>query len=183
MFRLTLLVFLMMTTMSVKADFAISCSDDEYTDDEALQTKETIVVDSGRGQFMLQTSYPQGEESARYSSMAEIYWLPIRRAVTKELEYVYTQNHHFESGISSISVDRRIRYIKVKYTSKKLQKIIKDSQTVEMLVSEREYRNNCRLLDTQEKRSALDIFKKLQEKSRKYGDDGSNRDDPGKPKI
>lgn len=169
--------------MSVKADFAISCSDDEYTDDEALLTKETIVIDSGRGQFMLQTIYPQGEESTRYADTGSIYWLPIRRAVTKELEYVYTQNHHFESGISSISVDRRVSYIKVKFTSKKLQKTIQNDQKVEILVRDRQYRNNCRVLDAEERQFALNIAKKLQEKSRKYGNDGLKQDDAGKPKI
>ena len=183
MYRLTLLISLIMAAMSVQADFAMSCSDDEYTAEEVLQTKETIIIDSGRGQFMLQTSYPQGEESSRYSNLAKIYWLPIRRAVTKDLEYVYTQNHHFESGISSISVDRRVGYIKVKYSSKKLQRIIKDSSKEEILVSERVYRNNCRLLDAREKQLALDIFKTLQEKSRKYGEDGLDQDAPGKTKI
>ena len=181
--RLTILIFLMMAAMSVKADFAISCSDDEYMGDAALHTKETIVIDSGRGQFMLQTSYPQGEEDSRYSNPAKIYWLPIRRAVTKEFEYVYTQNHHFESGISSISVDRRINYIKVKYTSKKPQKIIKDSQWIEALVGERDYRKNCRILDMQERRLGLSIVRTLQEKSRKYEEDGLNQDAPGKTKI
>lgn len=183
MYRLTLFIFLMMTAMFVKAEFAISCSDDEYTGDEALQTKETIIIDSGRGQFMLQTSYPQGKENSRYSNMAKIYWMPIRRSVTTELEYVYTQNFHYESDISSISVDRRVSYIKVKYTSKKLQKVIQDSRKVEILVSEREYRKNCRLLDTKEKQLALNIFKILQEKSQKYGEDGLNQDAPGKAKI
>lgn len=183
MSRLTLLIFLLTAAMSVKADFAISCSDDEYSADAALYTKETIVIDSGRGQFMLQTSYPQGEENSRYSDIANIYWLPVRRAVTKEFEYVYTQNHHFESGISSISVDRRVSYIKVKYTSKKLQKIIKDSQWVDALVGERVYRMNCRILDTQERRLALKIVRTLQEKSRKYEDDGLKEDEPGKIKI
>ena len=172
-----------MSAMSVKADFAISCSDDEYTDDDAVLTKETIVIDSGRGQFMLQTIYPQGDESTRYADLANMYWLPIRRAVTKELEYVYTQNHHFESGISSISVDRRVSYIKVKYTSKKLQKIIQNFQKVDISVRERQYRINCRVLEVEEKQFALNIAKKLQEKSRKYGDDGLKQDDPGKPNI
>ena len=169
--------------MLVKAEFAISCSDDEYSDDEALQTKEAIIIDSGRGQVMLQTFYPQGKENSRYSNMEKIYWLPIRRSVTTELKYVYTQNFHFESDISSITVDRRVSYIKVKYTSKKLQKVIQNSREVEILVSEREYRKNCRILDTKEKLMALNIFKKLQEKSRKYGEDGLNQDVPGKTKI
>ncbi len=189
--RLYLLCFLVLFSTVAWADFGISCSDIEYTQKDALEdaledaglTKETIVVDSGRGQFMLQVTYPENQESRRYEDTSRIYWLPIRRAVTTQNEYVYNQNHHFESDISSIFVDRRINYIKVKYTTRKPQIVIKDAEKVEIQVREREYRNSCRLLDADERLFVLNIAKDLQQKSRKYGTDRVDSLPEGKPVI
>lgn len=185
--RLFLLCVLVLFSTVAWADFGISCSDIEYTQKDALEdallTRETIVVDSGRGQFMLQVTYPENQEATRYEDTSRIYWLPIRRAVTTQNEYVYNQNHHFESDISSIFVDRRINYIKVKYTTRKPQIVIKDAEKVEIQVREREYRNSCRLLDADERLFVLNIAKDLQQKSRKYGSDRIDSLPEGKPVI
>ena len=189
--RVFLLSLLILFSTVAWADFGISCSDIEYTKKDALEdaledaglTKETIVVDSGRGQFMLQVTYPENQESRRYEDTSRIYWLPIRRAVTTQNEYVYNHNHHFESDISSIFVDRRINYIKVKYTTRKPQVVIKDAAKVEIQVREREYRNSCRLLDADERLFVLNIAKDLQQKSRKYGTDRVDSLPEGKPVI
>ena len=132
---------------------------------------------------MLQVTYPENQEARRYEDTSRIYWLPIRRAVTTQNEYVYNQNHHFESDISSIFVDRRINYIKVKYTTRKPQIVMKDAGKVEIQVREREYRNSCRLLNADERLLVLNIAKDLQQKSRKYGTDRIDSLPEGKPVI
>jgi hypothetical protein len=185
--RLFLLGLLVLFSNGTWADFGISCSDNEYTKETALEdillTKETIVVDSGRGQFMIQVTYPENRQASRYTDKSKIYWLPIRRAVTRQNEYVYNQNHHFESGISSIFVDRRINYIKVKYTTPKPLIVMQESGVVETQVREREYKNNCRLLDSEERMLVLNIAKELQQQSRKYGNDRTDSPSQGQPLI